>query len=92
MTDDEKVDLVHDSFVSIMHKSQHYCLEKGKKTEMISYGNKFLQIGYGFVAVKSTTHCPYSILVEVDPGQLKKEGYALKGKYKGLTDPFNVLI
>jgi hypothetical protein len=67
LTDDEKVELLHDSFVSIMHKSQNYCLEKGKKTEMISYGNKFLQIGYGFVAVKSTTQSPYSILVEVDP-------------------------
>jgi hypothetical protein len=34
---------------------------------MISYGNTFEEIGYGFVSVKSTTNCPYSILLEVDP-------------------------
>jgi hypothetical protein len=34
---------------------------------MISYGNTFEEIGYGFVAVKSTKNCPYSILLEVDP-------------------------
>ena len=67
LTNNQKTELLHDSFVSIMHKSQNYCLEKGKKTEMISYGNKFLQIGYGFVAVKSTNNCPYSIIVQVDP-------------------------
>lgn len=50
-----------------MHKSQNYSLEKGKKTEMISYGNTFEEIGYGFVSVKSTVNCPYSILLEVNP-------------------------
>ena len=50
-----------------MHKAQHYSFENGKKTEMISYGNTFEEIGYGFVSVKSTLKCPYSILLEVDP-------------------------
>lgn len=50
-----------------MHKVQNYSFEKGKKTEMISYGNTFEEIGYGFVSVKSTSSCPYSILLEVDP-------------------------
>lgn len=67
ITSEEKVDLLHQAIVSFMHKAQNYSLEKGRKTEMVSYGNTFEEIGYGFVAVKSTVNCPYSILLEVNP-------------------------
>jgi hypothetical protein len=63
-----------------MHKTQNYSLEKGKKTEMISYGNTFEDIGYGFVAVKSTINCPFSILLEVDPGYLSLYSESSKNK------------
>jgi hypothetical protein len=67
ITKEEKVELLHNAMVSFMHKAQNYSFEKGKKTEMVSYGNTFEDIGYGFVSIKSTINCPYSILLEVDP-------------------------
>lgn len=53
-----------------MHKGQHYSIHKDKKTEMISYGNTFEEIGYGFFSVKTTVNCPNSILIEVNPKYL----------------------
>ncbi len=50
-----------------MHKEQHYSLEKGKKTEMVSYGQTFEEIGYGYLAVKSSFDSPYDVIVEVHP-------------------------
>jgi len=86
LTIDEEVDILHDTMISIMHKFPHFSFDKQTKTEMITIGNSFEEIGYGFVSVKCAFNCNRSIIIEVDPKKLDEEGYRLKGKFKIHSD------
>jgi hypothetical protein len=87
------MDIIHDSMISIMHKYPHYSFDKEQLSEMLTFADTFDDIGYGFAAIKCSSSCMRSIIIDVDPEylcsscrRLHQEGYRLKGKYKLHSD------
>lgn len=56
------------------------------------FANLFEEVGYGFVGVRMKKTCPYRVLIEVDPKQVKESGYKLKNQFKKMTEPFSVIV
>lgn len=69
-----------------------YHLDTKQKWEEIVFANVFEEIGYGFVGARSKKNCPYRILIDVDPVQVKNSGYKIKNQFKTLTQPFSVFV
>lgn len=67
MTNDDKVDMLRDAFVSIMHKSPRVFPNREERQEILAFGNTFEEIGYCYIAVKCLKKAKNEILVEVDP-------------------------
>lgn len=59
--------IMRQSMASLIGLMTSYHLDNTKKDEEIGVGNTFEEIGYGFVGIRSKKHCPYRILMEVDP-------------------------
>ena len=57
---------MHDAIVSIMHKVNHFYIDKDYKV-MVTLAGTFEQLGYGYAAIKASKGCNKSILMTVDP-------------------------
>lgn len=63
---EDKIQLLHDAVVSKMHRIDHFYLTKEHR-EMLCKADTFEELGYGFVAAKTTKDCDTDFLIRVDP-------------------------
>lgn len=77
---------------STIDKVKRTYLDKNNKNETIAFGNTFDYIGYGYVGVKIKKEAKHSLLIDVDPEQLRKEGYELKNRFKRENDSFAIVV
>lgn len=81
-----------DAMASMMDRVPRINLRQGVETEVISYGDTFNYIGYGFIGAKLRKDSKVQLLIDVDPKQLNNEGYKLKHIYKRETEPFAFVV
>lgn len=77
---------------STIDKVPRMNLRQGDESEVVAYGDTFDYVGYGYVGVRLKKHSNTQILIDVDPEQLKNEGYRLKHMYKHETQPFAIVV
>lgn len=59
--------MMRDAFSSIMDRVERVNLRAKDDNEIISYGNIFEYVGYGFVGAKLKRTSKTNILIDVDP-------------------------